>query len=170
MSLISLKQDLMPDEYDCCHPEEIFAMQQKATQALAAKFLACDAPTSLLLARVALVHCANQEDMFAAAERFFHDECEADVLTLARKLGLLNADAAAHEKISEKVPLSLVRSQLDIDTVVSRLKCGSCLEDHFVERMTSLGCAHFFCNKCWREYISVRVGEGMCCCEGVGPV
>ncbi|KAI3473035.1 hypothetical protein Pfo_029464 [Paulownia fortunei] len=46
---------------------------------------------------------------------------------------------------------------------VREVACGICFENYSSESLRSAGCAHLFCDACWKAYISTSINDGPGC-------
>ncbi|KAJ8475586.1 hypothetical protein OPV22_019313 [Ensete ventricosum] len=44
-----------------------------------------------------------------------------------------------------------------------KLNCGICFESYDRSKMSAASCGHYFCNACWKGYISTSINEGPGC-------
>ncbi len=120
-------------DFACLSPQEIIHQQSKEIQSVADLF-----SISSSLAGLLLRHFQWKKEKLIA--KFFENPEQ-----VYKEAGITESSSTSTSKAIELSGLEM---------------CSICGEDMPAESCTALGCAHRFCNDCWKTYLTTKIKEG----------
>lgn len=85
--------------------------------------------------------------------RFFQWKKEKLLASYFENPSRVIKEAGIQFKHNDKTSTSIEKSSLH--------SCSICGDDYELDTCTALSCSHMFCNQCWKEYLTLKIKEGV---------